>query len=141
MNKEEDQEELALRTATLNELYERAREHIRSKHGFETTQQAFEAMLEEGKNQLKQARAKSAAGLEDMIVTEEDADNRKVLEIWRDLPPDQALYECQASIAEYLTRVQKTDPEFVLFKQENHKDNPGEFDELLKELRKKGFME
>jgi hypothetical protein len=129
-----EEEALAIKTAALSELYERAREHIRAKHGMETTEQALEAMLKEA---IEEARK----GLDELIATETNDHNRKVLEEWKKLPPEQIANEMDIAIADYLKKVQKTDPDFTLFKLENHKDNPAEFEDLLRELKKKGLMD
>jgi hypothetical protein len=68
-------------------------------------------------------------------------DNRAILQYWKDnLSPAQIVDEIDISIANYLKRVQKTDPDFVFFKYEQHRKNPGEFDKMLQELRQKGLM-
>ena len=78
--------------------------------------------------------------LDDMITTEEDDDNRAVLQHWKkDLSPAQIVNEIDISIASYLKEVQKTDPRFYWFKQKNHPDDPEKFDALLQDLKRKGL--
>jgi|SRR5688572_29369797 hypothetical protein len=44
-----------------------------------------------------------------MIRTEEDANNRAVLEHWRNLSPSEVIQQIEISIANYLREVQKND--------------------------------
>jgi hypothetical protein len=122
------------RVKVLSDLYARAREKIRQAGGMKTTRQAMDEIMQEAHQKYRQA-------LDEMIATEEDEDNRAVLQRWKkDLSPAQVLNEIDISIAWYLKEVQKTDPSFYWFKLENHPDDPQKFDELLQDLKMKGLM-
>ncbi len=121
------------RVKALSDLYARAREKIRAAGGMKTSKQAIKEIIHENRQNCRQA-------LEEMIAAEEDEGNRAVLHYWKNLPPRQIVNEIDIAIASYLKRVQRTDPDFVLFKNEHHRKNPAEFDALLQDLKRKGLM-
>lgn len=115
-------------------VLERARQLIREKGGFLTTQDAIKELARKDFEHYQSL-------LDDLIAEEnDDGKNRAVLLRWKTLPPAKVVDEISIALANYLKKVQQTDPRFYWFKLENHTNDPETFDQILAELKLKGLM-
>jgi hypothetical protein len=123
-----------IKIAALEEVYKRARERINAKGGSMTTREAIHEIAKEDLDTYNRV-------FDEIIAEEDDEHNRYILQQWKEqLTPQQVVDQIDIVLAQFLKEKQKTDPRFYWFKQKQYPDNLQEFDELLKQLQRKGLM-